>query len=118
MDDASPLMYFDASLFKVYTGGYSVVVNKTKEAIKIGIEIPEEMANSGKPLALARVHNGEITINDAAIEEIDGKKMLVFSSNEFSIYALVNADDVVKNPKTGDNVLLFVIILAASILSL
>ena len=115
---ATPLMYFDASLFKVYSGGDSVVVNKTKQAIKIGIEIPEEMANSGKPLALARVHNGEITIIYGTIEEIDGKKILTFLSDKFSTYAIVYADEVVKNPKTGDNVLTYVALLVISALSL
>ncbi len=117
-DGAKPLMYFDASLFKVYSGGQSVVVNKTKEKIKIGVVISEEMANSGRPLALVRIHDGKSDVINGEVETIDEKKVLVFSSDEFSTYAIVYADEVLKNPKTGDNVLSYLLILVVSILSL
>ena len=122
IDGAAPIMYFDASLFKVYSDGDSVVVNKTKDKIKIAIEVSEEVANSYSSFALVRIHDGKTDVIDATIETIDNKKMLIFSSDEFSTYALVNASDVkpdtTKNPKTGDSLLGYVSLLVVSVLSL
>ena len=122
VDGAAPIMYFDASLFKVYSDGDSVVVSKTKDKIKIAIEVSEEVANSYSSFALIRIHDGKTDVIDATIETIDDKKMLIFSSDAFSTYALVNANDVkpdtIKNPKTGDSITVYMLLLVVSLLSL
>jgi LPXTG-motif cell wall-anchored protein len=62
----------------------------------------------------ARVHNGEVEIIENVKDNGDGT--LSGDSDKFSTYAVAYTDVVdTSNPKTGDNIVLYITLLALSV---
>lgn len=117
-------IYLDVSLFKRIDGEEATKISKTKEPIKISFEIPKTLINNDSKIdrkfKIFRVHDGKVDVLEVTVNGNIG----TFETDEFSTYALAYADTklatdeikeiITNNPKTGDNVITYVIILAVS----
>ena len=88
---ATDVYYIDADLFKKVGSNDASSVTTTSGAVAIRFQIPESLRKEGRTFALAREHEGTITIIGCDYDNSTG--MVTFSSNQFSTYALAYSDD-------------------------
>ena len=122
-------LYADISLIVQAsdTGEYLGSLHKTDEPIQLAIAVPADLAASGNPVYVLRLHNGVVERLETTVE--DG--YAYFSSDLFSTFALaydvnevaVDNDDNVDNvdnvtpPDTGDasNTVLWLVLMGLSV---
>ena len=130
-------LYLDINLFKVIGKNEPVNISELDNKIKITITIPEELKGMDS-YKIIRIHNNKVDILDT---QIDGDK-LIFETDSFSTYALaytkastegdveedkkdekstiINNEDKTetKSPKTGDNIIKYVVLMLTSIIGI
>lgn len=101
-------MYMDISIFKQIGNENPVSVTETSSAVRISIEVPEDLINSDENAArsysIIRVHNGIAELLVTTFDSTD--KTVTFESDSFSEYALVYKDvkqDVPSEPTEPEN---------------
>ena len=131
LEDGSVVgMYLDINLFKQIEGKNKVKVEETNGKITISFEIPKNLRNYNRKFYIIRVHGTEVT---KIIPKINGN-ILTFETDKFSTYALAYTDTLKEtktnntitptpinktiNPKTGDNIMLYISMLGLSIIGL
>ena len=106
-------IFLGVNLFKQIDGGEKVKIEETSGKIKVSLEIPENLRSSNRTFYLIRVQDGIVTKITPTIDE----NTITFEIDKFSTYALSYIDEQ-KNPKTGDNIMIYILILGLSILGL
>ncbi len=108
--------YFDAEIV-LRVAGKEAKIHELGKAITLTVELPELPAvkeGYKRTFYILREHNGKVTKLDATLTE-DGNS-LTFATDKFSTYALAYLDERVEtpvtntaeeNPKTGDNILMY-----------
>ena len=106
-------IYLDINLFKQIGNNDQVKITETNEKIKVTFEIPEELLNTADNITrtfyIVRIHDGIAEKIDAKVED----NKISFETDRFSTYALTYTDTVKAetsentNPKTGDNIALW-----------
>ena len=120
-------IYLDINLFKQIVDHNRIQVNETNGKIRMSFEIPEALRKEGRTFYIVRVHNGEATILESTM---DGNT-IYFETDQFSTYALAYSDTAAQangeiangqtnsiSPKTGDNIIMYIALLALSIAGL
>lgn len=108
--------YFDVTIaLKDATGSVNETISELSEEIELVVLLPEELRNAKDGMTrkyyIVREHTSDnksqVNLIEAKLSE-DGK-YLVFKTNKFSTYAIAYEDVAnVENPKTFDNVMLYV----------
>ena len=106
-------IYLDINLFKQIGNNDQVKITETNEKITVTFEIPEELLNTADNITrtfyIVRIHDGIAEKIDAKVED----NKISFETDRFSTYALTYTDTVKAetsentNPKTGDNIALW-----------
>lgn len=114
--------YYNIDLFKTYEGFKLEQVTSSNEKVKVTIDIPSdiEKVKDGfkRTYYVIKVHDEKATVL-TAIDNNNGT--VTFETDEFSSYALVYTDEKtsdtssIKNPKTFDNTLFFIITFVVSL---
>ena len=109
-------LYLDISLFKQVEGEEPNKIEETKGNIKVSFKMPESLKNNNPSVIrkyyVLRLHNGVV---DKLETKLNGDT-LSFETNKFSTYALTYED--VNNPKTGDNIIIYLILGLLSIIGI
>lgn len=114
--NATIATYFDVTIaLKDATGSINETISELSEEIELVVLLPEELKNSKDGMTrkyyIVREHTSD---NKSQVDLIEAKlsedgKYLVFKTNKFSTYAIAYEDVAnVENPKTFDNVMLYV----------
>ncbi|MBQ9013518.1 MAG: hypothetical protein IJ094_08220 [Bacilli bacterium] len=114
--------YLDINLYKQLDGKDKVKILQTNGKVKITLEIPEDLRKENRTFYIVRVHDGKAT----KIIPTRNGNTLTFETDKFSTYALVYTDTVEEttttnttgNPKTGDNIMLYISMLGLSTIGL
>ena len=111
--------YFDVSLLKRIEDGENEKITELNKPIDISFTIPEELLNTNKNVnrtyEIYVLHNGKISKTNV---KVDGN-IATFEADKFSIYTLTYTDtEVINNPNTVDNIIIYISILGLSMLGL
>lgn len=114
--NATIAKYFDVTIaLKDASGSVNETISELSEEIELVVLLPEELKNAKDGMTrkyyIVREHTSDdksqVDLLEAKLSE-DGK-YLVFKTNKFSTYAIAYEDVAnVENPKTFDNVMLYV----------
>ena len=109
-------MYLDINLFKQVGNGTKSKIAELDSVITISFAIPENLINTSNNVTrnyfIVRVHDGVSEIINAKVNN----NILTFKTDRFSTYALIYKDiENVSSPKTGDNVINYIMLLAISL---
>ncbi len=110
--------YFDISVV-VKTAEETHKIHELNKEIKLSVLIPElPSVEKGyeRTYYILREHNGKVEKLPTSVSE-DGKSLL-FSSKDFSNYAIAYADTLTTNPQTGDSIITYVIVAITSLVGL
>ena len=132
-------MYLDINLFKKVDGQDATKVTKTKQPVKVTFDLPENLINTDtnktRKITIFKLHDGVATEIEVEVNGTTG----TFETDEFSTYALTYTDEEVKtaetmaeetategtatdtsssNPKTGDNIVLWISLAVVSIVGI
>lgn len=112
-------IYLDISLFKKVEGHDATKITKTKKPIKVSFKIPENLLNTNSSIIrtfkIFRLHDGIIKEIEVNVD----KDIVTFETDEFSTYTLAYTDKVnPNNPATGDNILIYIILLGTCLIVL
>ena len=110
---------YDISLYKkLESDTDKVKLETTNEELTFSLKIPDNLVNKNKKLLrtykIVRIHNGDVETIDASYNK--SKQTITFSSDKFSEFTLIYKD--IKNPKTGDNINLYIAIAILSTIGL
>lgn len=116
--------YFDASVLLKSQNSILDTIEELSDEIELSIELPSNISsvsdNYTRKYYVVREHEGEYDILDASLSS-DGKSV-IFKTNKFSNYAVFYVDnlvseDMVSNPKTYDNILIYCGLFVISVVS-
>lgn len=98
----TPGEYLNIEILKT-TDNVETYVTQLSNEIKLTLTIPEYLRAENRTFAMVRLHNGET----ALLEDLDNSAdTITFSSDKFSVYVIVYADQNSNNPtdttNTGD----------------
>lgn len=96
-------MYLDISLFKKIGSNNPIQLNETKGAIKLQIEVPQNLRKENRSYMILRVHNGKADLLAGSYDSNTG--MFSFETDKFSTYALVYSDKEIKNVAADKTIL-------------
>ena len=110
---------YDISLYKkLESDPEKVKLETTNEELSFSLKIPDNLVSNDKNVLrtykIIRIHNEEIETLDTTYDKDEQK--ISFNSDKFSEFALVYNDVI--NPKTGDNISLYITIGIISIIGL
>lgn len=91
---------YNIDIKKIIGNKYELIKN-TNKPIKITINIPKELQQSGKIYSILRCHNGKVSV----LKDIDNNpNTITFETDKFSTYAIaINKQDSVKKTSTEKN---------------
>ena len=119
-EDEVILGYFDIDLNVLVDGQEVGKLTRLENPIKITVDakdlikdLPKEESGYTRTYVVIRLHNGETDIIPATLNA-DGT--IDFVTDRFSTYTIAYTD--IKNPKTGDSIIYFIVMLGVSILGL
>lgn len=112
-------MYLDVNLYKKLDEAEATKITELNSPIKISFEIPESLINNdiniNRTYTIYLLHNGEISKKDVTVNGNIG----TFETDRFSTYLLTyNDTPATNNPKTGDNIFIYMILAIISIVGL
>lgn len=121
VNNATIAAFFDVTIAVKNSDNNQLIgtLDELNEEIELIILLPDELKNNNsnvnRTYYIIREHDDKVELLDATISE-DGN-YLVFKSHKFSTYALAysdssidnNSSKVVNNPKTGDNITLYIV---------
>lgn len=105
--------YIDISIFKTIEGEEPTSITNTDNKVKFTINIPDELIDTKNPnreFYIVRMHDGNVEVLNS--EYNAENHTLTFETDKFSTYAIAYTD--LTNPKTGDNIAIWVGILLIS----
>lgn len=85
--------YLNITLGKKISGGEWMNVTEAGEAIRVALDIPEELQKDGRVFSVARRHGGVVSFLPNLSTD---KKTVIFETDRFSTYAIVYSDTAVE----------------------
>ena len=103
------------------TGAIIGTLPELKSEIELVVALPEDLLSVEKGYTrtyyIVRKHNGSLDIIDPVLSK--DNKSLTFLSDKYSTYAIAYVDTPIpENPKTGDNIIVYVVLGLLSICSI
>lgn len=106
----------------LYSGIKDEYISKVKDGIIVRIPLPDEYDKKKLDIYHIKEDGKKGDKYQAVVEEIDGKKYAVFTTNHFSIYAIEEeieeTKDEIENPQTFDGISNSILITCVSLLGL
>lgn len=114
-------MYLDVSLFKKVGDEAEQKLSVLSDKMELSLELDDKFINKDSSVnrvyKVIRVHDGKVDVIDT---KFDSKtNTIYFETDRFSSYALVYEDvPITENPKTNDNIIMYLIIGTVSLVGL